>query len=246
MPVGANYSEFLVVFRIIAVVFGYIIGSIVTGQVYAKVKGVDLTSMGSGNPGATNTLRTMGKKAGLITLIGDIAKLGIAVLLCWLFFDIAMGLGTTPEGKAYVKILEFYTAFGVIMGHNFPCFFKFKGGKGVACTGAVVLFVWQFEFPVAILAFVLVVLFTKYVSLGSIIGMTVLFLETLIFALTGVTALIYPGFAGVGSAMLVEMCVLQFIISALGIIRHHQNIGRLIKGTENKLSFKNAGKMDKQ
>lgn len=237
-----------VVYKVIVFVFGYLLGGIVTGRIYAWFKHVDLSQMGSGNPGATNTLRTLGKKAGLITLIGDIAKLGVAVLVVWLVFNFGFGYGATDAGKAYLKLLEFYAAFGAIIGHNFPCYFKFKGGKGVACTGAVVLFVWQVNFPVAILSFLIVVLITRYVSLGSIIGMAMLFIETAIFAFApmiegkSVYQAIYPGFQGEGSVMLIEIVIMMFIISALGIIRHKDNIKRLAAGNENKFSFKNAGK----
>lgn len=123
--------------RIIAIVIGYIFGLFLSGYLLGKAKHKDITTMGSGNAGTTNTLRMFGWKAGLITLLGDILKTLLAIFVVWLLFH-----RSEPEG---VRLLELYAGFGTILGHNFPFYMclrkgeKKKGGKGIACTGALMI-----------------------------------------------------------------------------------------------------------
>ena len=115
----------MIIARIIAVAIGYACGLFETGYFYGKKKGVDIRTKGSGNSGATNTLRTFGWKAGLVTCLGDILKTVAAVLAVKLIF-----------GRTYTEdiiLLELYAGFGAVLGHNFPFYLKFKGGKGVVC-----------------------------------------------------------------------------------------------------------------
>ena len=118
-----------IISRIISVAIGYIFGLFQTGYLYGKSKGIDIRTQGSGNAGTTNSLRVLGAKAGAITFIGDLLKAILAVLVVhFIFKDI------DPE---YTKLYELYAGFGAVLGHNFPFFLKFKGGKGVATTGGV-------------------------------------------------------------------------------------------------------------
>ena len=153
----------MIIARIIAVAIGYACGLFETGYFYGKKKGVDIRTKGSGNSGATNTLRTFGWKAGLVTCLGDILKTVAAVLAVKLIF-----------GRTYTEdiiLLELYAGFGAVLGHNFPFYLKFKGGKGVACTGGMVLAVFPIVAPVSMGLFLVISAVTKYVSLGSIIGL---------------------------------------------------------------------------
>ena len=112
----------MIVARIIAVAVGYVCGLFETGYLIGKKKGVDIRTKGSGNSGATNTLRTFGWKAGLITCLGDVLKTVAAVLIMKAVF-----------GKTYpdeILLLELYAGFGAVLGHNFPFYLKFKGGRG--------------------------------------------------------------------------------------------------------------------
>ena len=148
----------MIIARIIAVAIGYACGLFETGYFYGKKKGVDIRTKGSGNSGATNTLRTFGWKAGLVTCLGDILKTVAAVLAVKLIF-----------GRTYTEdiiLLELYAGFGAVLGHNFPFYLKFKGGKGVACTGGMVLAVFPIVAPVSMGLFLVISAVTKYVSLN--------------------------------------------------------------------------------
>ena len=181
--------------------------------------------MGSGNAGTTNTFRIYGAKAGMITLLGDVSKPIIAILITWLLFH-----KSQPEA---VRILELYAGFGTIIGHNHPFYMKnFKGGKGIACTGGLMIAFCIIEVPIsfAILALTLVV--TKYMSLGSILGLVSFFVQTIIFG--------ELGYLNMPKQYKMEMYVLVFVIMVMGIYRHKDNIKRLCNGTENKFSFHRA------
>lgn len=192
---------------VIIAVIAYLLGSISFGMIVAKLKGgPNLREVGSKNTGATNVLRVMGVKTGLIVFVLDILKALIACIIgrCW------MGLnGTMVAGLA------------VVIGHNWPCFFQFKGGKGVASTLAVMLMTFPIPACICYVIAIALILYTRYVSLGSI-TLAALFAVLVI--------------ATNWQSWLVIVWVL--IISGLLIWRHHANIGRLLKGNENKLSFK--------
>ena len=126
-------------------------------------------------------------------------------------------------------VLLLYSGFGVILGHNFPFYMKFKGGKGIACTTGVILaFHWQMA-PLCIGLFIVVVLLTQYVSLGSILLVSVFFIELLLFGQTG--------HLPVADTYLPEIYVLGGIFTLMAIWRHRANIKRLLSGTENKLNL---------
>lgn len=208
--------------RIIAIAVGYVCGLFLSGFLYGKSRHVDVREAGSGNVGTTNTLRTLGWKAGAITLAGDILKVFVAMFLVWLFFH-----KSEPE---LVRLYEMYAGFGAVLGHDFPVYMGFKGGKGIASTGGLVLAFCPFAAPVSLGLFVLTVLVTKYVSLGSILGLISLLVQVLIFGQMGMFA--------VPQNNLIEVYIVFGIIVAIGLVKHRSNIVRLLHGTENKFGSK--------
>lgn len=209
--------------RIIAAVIGYFCGIFLSGYAYSKSRNKDITTMGSGNVGTTNTFRIFGWKAGLITLLGDISKPIVAILITWLLFH-----NSQPEG---VRLLQLYAGFGTIIGHNYPFYMKnFKGGKGIACSGGMIIAFCPIEVPIGLGSFVLTVALTKYVSLGSIIGLISFFVQTVVFGELGLL--------NVTVNYKIEIYVLAALIMLMGIWRHRENIKRLLNGNENKFAFK--------
>ncbi len=208
--------------RIVAVVIGYVFGLFQTGFIYGKTQGIDIREHGSGNSGATNTLRTLGWKAGAITFAGDCLKAVIAILLVrYLFGDMF-----TED----VKILEMYAGFGTVLGHNYPFYMNFKGGKGIATTSGICFVVCPQAVPVCFTVFVLCLVLSKYVSLGSILMILLFFIQIFMFNAYGIL--------GIAENNVLEFNVLAFLFSALAIYRHRANIVRLAKGTENKVGKK--------
>jgi len=184
---------------------GFLIGSVPTGQIIARSRGIDLQQTGSGNIGATNVLRTSGKLPALITLFGDMAK-GMAAVLMARYFD----AGIWYEG--IVGILA-------VLGHNFSIFLKFKGGKGVATSlGVLVMYA-----PLAALAtmgvWLAAVLMTRYSSLGAILSCCALPLAVYLFEDR-------------------EKLLISLLLSIIVLMRHKDNIRRLIRGTETKVGNK--------
>lgn len=208
--------------RIISILIGYACGHFLTGFFYGKTQHVDLRKVGSGNVGTTNTYRNLGPKAGVLTLLGDVFKVVLSVLIVWLLYRGNAGVN--------VKVLEYYAALGTILGHNFPIFMKFHGGKGIACTGGLMVAVCPICVPICLTIFLVTVLTVKYVSLGSILVCISFFIQILVFGQNGML--------GLSGADLMEVYILAGVVMVLGIVRHHANIGRLLKGTESKFSFK--------
>lgn len=207
--------------RLICVLIGYLCGLIQTGYFYSRKKDFDLRSQGSGNTGMTNAMRVMGKKAGVIVFAGDVLKCALAMLIVWVLYHNVM--------TADVKLLEFYAAFGTILGHDFPFYLKFKGGKGMSSTAGMFL-AMPAMIPFGIAFFLIPVLVTGYVSVGSIIVSAAL---PLIVWIGHTTGLFYAN-----GTHFPELVVLMCVIGILNICRHHQNIGRLLHGNENKIGSK--------
>lgn len=194
-----------VVLNPLLVVFAYLLGSIPVGVILGKLKGVDPRKTGSGNIGATNVMRAAGKKLGVVTLILDAAKGFLPVVL-------ATVLGV----HVYVIALVGLAAF---LGHVFPIFLRFKGGKGVATALGVYLAVSPVTILGAFVVFVIVAAIWRYVSLASMIG-----------------AMAVPiGLYLIGAPW--SFVAMAGLITLVVIIRHKDNITRLAKGTESKLSF---------
>lgn len=197
----------------------YLIGSLNFGLIISKYRfRDDIRTHGSGNAGMTNMLRTYGKSAAVFTLLGDALKSVVSVIL--------VGRMLGGETGAYIAGL------GCIIGHVFPVFFGFKGGKGIVVTAAMVLCLDPLVFALLFIIFAIIVGFTKYISLGSVMCMMVYPL-----VLYRMYVLIYGSISGRGFNV-----IIAFIIAILIIILHRGNIKRLRLGTENKISFKKKPK----
>ncbi len=196
----------------ICLILGYAFGCISTGYIVGKAQKVDIRKYGSGNVGTTNALRTLGKKAALITLVGDILKCAIPVVLMkFVFFK------DLPERD----LLGLYTALGAVLGHTFPFYLKFKGGKGIAVlVGTILTFDWRI-FLICVVTFFVILAITRYVSLGSLV-MEVLFVIWV--------AATRPGDW--------HMLALSLVFAVLAFYTHRENIKRLIHGNENKIGQK--------
>ncbi len=207
--------------RLICVLIGYCFGLFQTAYIYGRIKGFDLKNTGSGNYGTTNMLRSKGLKAGLLVLLGDSFKCVFAVLAVWLIF-----------GKSYSDIfplLKVYTAAGVILGHNFPFYMGFRGGKGIAATaGLIMVMGWTFMIPELII-FALVFGISHYVSLGSLTIYLWLFAQIVIMGEMG-----YGQFASMTRPALIEMYVVVLLLVIMAFVKHRENISRLLSGTERK------------
>ena len=228
---------------IIAFLIPYLLGSVNFSIVLSKcLKGDDIRNSGSGNAGATNMLRTYGKKLAIITLVLDVLKGVISVLFGMLLTFLASkyivsvgneGLAVSQETfiriQAQLPYYRLLSGVGVVLGHNFPLYFGFKGGKGVATSlGTILTLNWQVGLIVAIFALAIMAI-TRYVSLGSVMG-------AIIFIAVDLSYMIFT------DSFSVWQLVFDIIIGGLLIIRHRQNIKRLINGTENKLGSKKEGK----
>lgn len=208
--------------RLIAVAIAYLIGSFQTGYFYGKKQGIDIRDHGSGNSGTTNTMRVLGKKAGAITFIGDTLKAIIAIGIIYLIF-----------GSKYpdtIRLLGIYGGLGVVLGHNYPFYMNFRGGKGVACTVGVAIMTALPAVPISCLSFILTVVISKYVSLGSLIAYSVLLIEVVVLGL--------KGYLGVPAANVTEFIAIYAFLTAMAFWRHRANIKRLATGTENKIGHK--------
>ncbi|MBQ8637986.1 MAG: glycerol-3-phosphate 1-O-acyltransferase PlsY [Lachnospiraceae bacterium] len=208
--------------RVLLLIIGYCCGLLQTGYLYGKMNGIDIRSKGSGNSGATNTLRVLGKKAGLIVFLGDFLKSLIpCVIVRSLFGD--------SEG---VLVYMLYMALGVILGHNYPCYLNFRGGKGIACTAGLILALDIRIGVVCLAAFIAVVAITRFVSLGSLFVTTINLIMAIIFWKIG--------WFTVGAGFVPEYVILLAVITALSYVRHRANIVRLMNGTENKIGQKKS------
>lgn len=206
----------LYVFSAGILIIGYLLGSINAAVIISKTfYKSDVRTHGSGNAGTTNMLRTFGKKAAAGTFLVDLLKGVVAALLGMLVMKIS-GFDTTTGAVC--------GAIGAILGHNWPIYFGFKGGKGVLTSFAVLLVIMPIPALICLGIFIVVVLISRYVSLGSMIGAAAL--PFLVYFL-GNKLFIESGFN--------MYFILAVFVAILLIVRHHANIGRLIKGTESKL-----------
>ena len=207
---------------ILMAVIAYLIGSISFSVIISKkMAGFDVREKGSGNAGSTNVLRTVGKKAAVITLICDVLKGVIAIL-------IAMIIGNIFKNVDKELIVQI-AGIAVVLGHTFPIFFGFKGGKGVATSlGVLLMSNWQIGLICLVFALVLMVL-TKMVSVGSC-GAAVLFPVLTLFINENYTVLTE---GKSGKVYFVYSVILAIIV----LYNHRANIKRIMSGTENKLNF---------
>jgi glycerol-3-phosphate acyltransferase PlsY len=202
---------------ILTALAAYLLGSIPTGFLVAKAKGVDIRAAGSGNIGATNAMRVLGKPAGIFVLLLDALKGFVAaVFLPILIFRFFPTLAVDPGIVAGVF---------AVLGHNYTCWLKFKGGKGIATMAGVYLALAPWAVLIALGVFILAVLVTRYVSIGSISAAAAL----------PVTVWIMTPHKLLLGAVTTALC-------ALAIYKHKSNIQRLIAGTENRLGKKKETK----
>lgn len=195
----------------IVIILAYLMGSINSSIVVSKyVYGVDIRKFGSGNAGATNTLRTLGKLATILVIIGDLIKGILSVII---------------GGAIAGNIGMLFGGLFCILGHNWPVYFNFKGGKGILTSlGVVITIDWRVGLILTIVA-ISIIAFTRYVSLGSVIGCILL---PFVFYFV-------PSYRDIPVN---ELLYFSLIISLLAIFRHRNNIVRLIKGNESKFGHK--------
>lgn len=205
--------------RLICLAIGYVCGLFQTSYIIGRFYKTDIREHGSGNAGTTNALRTFGKKAGAMTLLGDCLKCVAAILLVKLFL-----------GKTYgdiLPLLTVYAAAGCILGHNFPFYLNFRGGKGIAASvGFILAFDWRIFLICAVLFFTLFFT-THYVSVCSLSAYLAAFLVMIFWGQKGVY--------GMDPAHMTEMYVVMGLMTALAFFRHRANVVRLLNGTENRI-----------
>lgn len=197
----------LAVTAVVSYFLGAVNGAIIMSTLYYKK---DIREYGSGNAGLTNAYRVFGKKSVALVLLIDIAKAAISVLLGWLLIG----------SFGYPLVGKLFAGFFVILGHVFPAYYRFKGGKGVLCSGILVL---MLDWRIGLLCwaiFIIILLSTKYVSLGAMLG-----------------ALAFPISIGIFGGWWLEV-FLSLLCAVILIVKHYQNIIRLISGKESKFSIK--------
>lgn len=211
--------------RLICLIIGYEFGLFQTAYIYGKLHGIDIRKYGSGNAGTTNTLRVLGTKAGLIVLFVDIMKCILAVVTVGLLF----GKGHPDE----IYLLKMYAATGAILGHNFPFYLHFKGGKGIAATAGLILSFHPYLIPVGVILFFGAFLTTHYVSLGSLLVYAGFMIEIVVMG--------QKGLFGMSQPLLYEMYAVAAFLTVMAYYKHRENIKRLLSGTERKtyLTHKN-------
>lgn len=204
--------------RLICIAIGYVFGLFQTSYIYGKMHGIDIRKCGSGNAGTTNMLRTLGTKAGAITLLGDAFKCVIAVLVVRALFH--------TQYEEILPLLSIYTAAGVILGHNFPFYMNFRGGKGIAATAGLIMSMsWQMTL-LGILVFGGTVALTHYVSLGSLLVYVSFLAELIFFGQSGMFSMT--------QRYLNEMYLVALVLAVLAFWMHRANIVRLVHGEERK------------
>lgn len=207
---------------VIIAVISYLLGSLNFGVILSKsMKKEDVRESGSGNAGTTNMMRTYGKVWGFLTIAGDILKVVLAIWIAFKIMPVEELKATLDNVSDYPQVvLKSFAGLFAVLGHIFPCYFRFKGGKGVATSGGMVIVIdWRIAL-ILLVIFALTILITKYVSLGSIL-----------------MAIFYPVFIGIfyKDAVLVTIALVFTIIV---VVAHRENVKRLFNHTENKIGSK--------
>ena len=200
-------------YRLGALVIGYLLGGVQSAILLGKLKGIDIRTQGSGNAGTTNTVRVLGKKAGIIVLVMDIVKTLLAIFISRLLF----------QNGAPAILISLYAGLGVILGHSYPLFFGFRGGKGIAATAGLLIGTDLRLTLICAIIFFTCFAITKIVSLSSLLVTAALPILLIIFYC--------------GRPYGIEAMILGLIIMALTYYRHKDNIKRLLAGTESKLDL---------
>lgn len=206
----------------IIAVISYLLGSLNFGVILSnKFKKDDVRNHGSGNAGTTNMLRSYGKKYAFLTIIGDMLKVAVAIFIAFKIIEYTPVVLNEFDSSVINQnmFIKSFAGFFCVLGHIFPCFFKFRGGKGVATAGGMVFAVdWRIAL-ILLAVFIIIVAFTKYVSLGSII-----------------MAMLYPIFIYLFHKSIV-LTVIALVFTVIVVVGHRENIKKLINHTENKISF---------
>lgn len=197
--------------HVLTALAAYLLGSIPTGFLVAHARGVDIRTVGSGNIGATNVLRTLGKRAGVFVLLIDALKGWVAVVVLSRLILTALGL---PADSAAREPGEIIAAVCAILGHNYTCWLQFKGGKGIATSAGVLLALVPWALVTILSIWIIVFFLTRYVSLGSIAASAAL------------------PFASWLTHESLTKVVVTGAMGALALYKHKGNIQRLIAGTE--------------
>lgn len=198
-----------------AFALGYLLGSLNTSVIVGKIYGTDISSHGSKSAGLTNTLRVLGKTAAAYVLVGDILK-GIIACLIGLQIGVYVSSG---ESRDCVSLLA--AGAGAVVGHNWPVYFGFKGGKGMLTAAAVMLMIDWFMTLICLGVFLVIAALTRYVSLATISA-----------AIVFVAISFVPVFGNT-----VYFSIFSGLIALVIVFKHRENIQRLLSGTENKLTF---------
>lgn len=204
--------------RLICIGIGYLFGLFQTSYILGRMHGIDIRNYGSGNAGTTNMMRTMGTKAGLITFAGDCLKCVAAILVVWLLFH--------SEHGDRMPLLKMYAAAGVILGHNFPFYLGFRGGKGVAATAGLLIGFDPLMLVLGMVVFFGIFFATHYVSLGSLLVYAGFLIELIVLGQTGHFQMT--------QSLLAEMYGIGIFLTAMTYWKHRKNIRRLMEGTESK------------
>lgn len=204
-------------FRLFCLIIGYGLGCLQSAYFVGKFFGhIDIREYGSGNAGFTNTSRVLGRKLGAIVFIFDLFKVILAYYICTMLFK---GSGTFVDGSSHLPGI--YAGVGAVLGHNFPFYINFKGGKGIACTLGLMLCI---DWKIALITYavgIVVVLATKYISASSLS-----------------MALVYPIVMVIMrniESIKPEEIILMFVLCVLAYYKHKANIQRLMNGTESKV-----------
>lgn len=213
--------------RLICLAIGYVCGLLQTGYIVGELSHVDIRKQGSGNAGTTNALRVLGWKAGLLTFAGDVLKCVIAFLVVFFLY----------RGSDMRPLLAMYAGAGVTLGHNFPFYMNFKGGKGIAVMAGLVVVnsFWHLPeslllIPVTLACFLVPVVATRYISVGSLAAYTVFLIEMI--------AAGQMGWFDMSPERCTELYVVLALMTLLAWYRHRQNLSRLAAGKENKFGSK--------
>lgn len=204
--------------RVVCIVIGYLFGMIQTSYIIGKTKGIDIRDYGSGNAGTTNTMRVLGRKAGFITVIVDILKCIAAVLVVLAIY----------KNSDHAALLKIYTSAGVILGHDFPSYMNFHGGKGIAATAGMMIAFWDIPLLViGIACFFIPAYLTHHISVGSLCISASFLIGVIIRGQMGVY--------GMTAGQLTEMYIVVAALTALAWFQHRSNIRRLMNGTESRV-----------
>ncbi|HEV2437720.1 MAG TPA: glycerol-3-phosphate 1-O-acyltransferase PlsY [Verrucomicrobiae bacterium] len=212
---------------VIVAVTAYLLGSIPTGYLVARAKGIDIRTVGSGNIGATNAMRALGKPAGIFVLLVDALK-GYAAcyagIIIYANFGPASEIHSLADLSALIQQAQncvIVAGLFAVLGHNFPCWLKFKGGKGIATSAGVYLALAPWALLIAAVVFLVALLATRYVSVGSISAAV---------ALPAAVWILPPHNPWLG--------IVTTVLGVMAIYKHKGNLQRLAAGTESRLQFK--------